>query len=223
MMTAITRRRSPKHGAWLVTLLVAMVGTGACEAAASPEPSAAELPASVSSAVGSFVHQTDGHFGYAILRPADWAPVALGQARGYAAMTAEGERAGLILTVVNLGVLDGQPDGSIAQLDLFRKTPTLQGWTTGIERLWRSIGLTFTRAGSNADAVIYIVDLPDQVQLVAFAVDRGQPLAIDLTGSSAFADVAFLRQAGVLADFETIVASIEAIPRASNNVDPALD
>ena len=64
--------------------------------------------------------------------------------------------------------------------------------------------------------------IEDFLQLAAFAVDKNQPLAIELTAAGAYADLERLKQEGIADDFATIVASAQAIPQDPQNVDPPL-
>jgi hypothetical protein len=107
-----------------------------------------------------------------------------------------------------------------AQLALFEKDSSLEGWTKGIERMWKSNGLGFTLLRTLPQAKVYRVKTPGDanVQLVAFAVEHKQPLAMQLTASGGYADVERLQTEGVLDDFVTMVASVQAIPQDPQNI-----
>ena len=116
------------------------------------------------------------------------------------------------------------PNGLNVPLFLFEKDSSLEGWTTGIEQNWKSNGLEFTLLRTLPQAKIYLVKSPgsSDVQLVAFVVDKNQPLAVELTASGAYADLERLKHDGVVDDFATMLASAQAIPQDPQNVDPPL-
>src|SRR5271157_4803107 len=106
-------------------------------------------PASTSSAlvaaskvVGSLVWQTDGRYGYSMLRPADWLATDLGTGRGYVAPNSADGQLPMSLTAVNYLTLNAAQNDILVQRTIFEKDPSLEGWTAGMERFWPTIGVT---------------------------------------------------------------------------------
>lgn len=180
------------------------------------------------SLVGTLVSQTDGRYGYEMLRPAAWTAVDLGGSagRGYKPSSeTPGDR--LLLQVGNLSDAAklANPDReTTAQWELFHRNPSLAGWTIGIEQMWQAIGIEFTVLETLPNAVIYALPSPDgsQVQLGAYAVDHGQPLVIGLSASGAYGSLDTLRADGLLSAFDAMVKSVQAIDANPSNVLPTL-
>jgi hypothetical protein len=217
-------KRSP------ILLIVSFVLT-ACSGIASlnatSRPAEGLIPTPVSSLVGTFIWQTDGLFGYRVPRPASWESMKPLDGRYYGTPGFQDRTGRLVLRVINLQAYyhsGANVHGVNAQLALFEKDSSLEGWTKGIERIWKSNGLGFTLLRALPEAKVYMVKTAGyaNLELVAFAVDQKQPLAMELTASGVYADMERLQTEGVLDDFATMVASIQAIPQDPQNVSPSL-
>ena len=216
---------------YLAILLIANLVLSAC-AGSAPSNSTVRsggevIPTPASSLIGNFVWQTDGLFGYRMLRPTNWEPVNSVDAREYGTPSFQSAADRIVLRAINLKAYyksATSANGLIAQLALFEQDSSLDGWTKGIEQMWKSDGLESTLLRTLPQARIYSVTSPgsSDVQLVAYAVDQNQPLAISLTASGAYADMDRLQKEGILEDFAMMVASIQAIPQDPQNVDPPL-
>jgi hypothetical protein len=185
------------------------------------------IPTPASSLVGTFIWQTDGPFGYRMLRPANWVSTKPLDGRYYGTPGFQDKTDRIVLRVINLQAYYKSGTGAHgvnAQLLLFEKDSSLEGWTKGIERMWKSNGLGFTLLRTLPQAKVYRVKTPGDanIQLVAFAVDHKQPLAMQLTASGVYADMERLQTEGVLDDFVTMVASVQAIPQDPQNIAPPL-
>ena len=190
------------------------------------------LPTPHSALVSGFVEQTDGLYGYRMLRPANWTPEGGGLpfGRGYLAPGFEGTQVqGIVMTVVNLQVAGeaAEPTGTIGDWVLFGQHPTLQAWTAAIEAGWRRDGWGFTLLRSLPTAKIYALTSlggrPTPVLVLsAYAIAEGQPFLLQLQGSGTYRDLTRLESDGVLDDFATMVASIRAVPPEAQNVAPPL-
>ncbi len=195
-------------------------------------PTTGGLPTPRSDLISSFVEQTDGVFGYRMLRPANWTPEGAGLpvGRGYVAPGFQGTQGqGLVMTVVNLQVAGeaAGPNGMIAQWTLFQQHPALAGWTAAIEHLWTGDGYTFTLLRTLPNAKLYALTAlggrPSPVlEVVAFAIDQDQPLAIELQGSGTYNDLATLEATGIVDDLATMAGSLGAVPPDPQDVHPAL-
>ncbi len=215
----------------MLILLIVDAALSACASAASSSPTIQSgqgvIPTPASSLVGNFVWQTDGVFGYRMLRPANWESTKPFDGRYYGTPGFQDKTDRLMLRVVNLQAYDESgtsATGMIAQLALFEKDSSLDGWTKGIEQMWKSDGLEPTLLRRLPQAKIYSVKTPgySNVQLVAYAVDKNQPLAIELTASGGYANMERLQREGILDDFAMMVASIQAVPQDPQNIDPPL-
>jgi Tol biopolymer transport system component len=233
--------------AWglLALLLVAGLGWSIRHFLPGQEPAGGSagvgIPTPTSPLVKGFIWQTDGSFGYRILRPSNWAPADMGQGRGYVEF--KGAANQLELEVLNYQVAAQNMSGGIlAEYGLFQQEPSFDGWTAGIEQLWQRLGYTFTleetlpaageqpaatggqRTPDQPAAKIYWVWKSgwDGIQLTALVVDQGQPLAVSLIAAGDDADAARLRGEGLLDDFVAIAKSLSAIPYDPANVDPPL-
>ena len=177
--------------------------------------------------LGALVDQSDGRFGYEMLRPAGWAAVEVAEGRGYLdARSPQDARLGLV--VVNLAVAArsvADPQAELPQWEAFRRDPTLDGWTSGIERMWRSDGIDYQTLKQMSTGKVYLTSsrANRELQAVAFVVRSEQPLVVALVGTASHPlfDRSQLSD-GLLDDFMTIVDSVKAIPVDPNNVAPSL-
>jgi hypothetical protein len=181
-------------------------------------------PAVASKIVGSLVWQTDGKYGYAMLRPANWSASDLSTGRGYVAPGTANGQLPMSLTAVNYLVLHPSANETIVERTLFEQNPSLNGWAGAMERVWRSIGGEVTLLRALPEARIYAVTMPDasELSLVALVVDGTQPIAVTLHASGSDADLTQLQQTGVFMDFVTIVESARQVPYDPQNVAPEL-
>lgn len=215
----------------ILILLIANLALSACagttSAISTVQPGEKVMPTPASSLVGSFVWQTDGLFGYRMLRPTNWESTKPYDGRDYGTPGSQDKTDRIMLRTVNLQAYDKSgtsATGMIAQLALFEKDSSLDGWTKGIEQMWKSSGLEPTLLRTLPQAKIYSVTSAgtSDVQLVAYAVDKDQPLAVSLSASGTYADMERLQKEGILGDFAAMVASLQAIPQDPKNVDPPL-
>jgi hypothetical protein len=215
----------------ILIFLIADLVLVACVPAASSTPtlraSEAVVPTPTSLLVESFVWQTDGVFGYRMLRPAKWQPTAPFDGRSYGTPDFQNTADRIILKAINLKAYyksGANANGVIVQLDLFEKDSSLAGWTRGIEQMWKSNGIESILLRTLPQAKIYSVTSPDasDVRFVAYVVDKDQPLAVSLTASGIYADRDRLQKEGVVDDFVTVVTSAQAIPQDPHDVDPPL-
>lgn len=172
-------------------------------------------PVPASGLLDGFTATTDRALGYRMLVPSGWESLHMGTSRGYFPPGSAGKVDRVLLSAVNLGALEraGPDKPVIVGLELFRKTPTLAGWTAAQERLWAETGLDARKERAHPDAIIYSLrPSPDRVQLVAYKVDRGQPLVVALDGYGRYGSVSGLESEGLIRDLETMVASAEALP-----------
>ena len=185
-------------------------------------PGGEDIPKPASALIERFIWQSDGRFGYRMLRPVNWAPVDLGFGRGYTHTDP------LELSALNYQVLQetqGSAEGAIAQWLIFQQNPTLEDWTTGNEKMWQQNGVEFSLEETLPRAKVYWIQVPgwDKIQLSALVVDQDQPMAIDLTAGGVYADADRLRNESILDDFITMVESLSAIPYSPEAVDPPLN
>ncbi len=211
----------------ILFFLIVPWALSACAGPIASNSTLQPIPTPASSLVRSFVWQTDGLCGYRMLRPANWESPEPGDGRDYGSPGFQDKADRIMLRAINLQAYYQSAkslNGLNVTLFLFEKDSSLEGWTMGIEQNWKSNGLEFTLLRTLPQAKIYLVKSPgsSDVQLVAFAVDKNQPLAIELTAAGAYADLERLKQAGIADDFATIVASAQAIPQDPQNADPSL-
>jgi hypothetical protein len=222
----VTRLLSRMRRAVVVAGLLAAVAAGAAAFVISGlnKPSQPSL--------SPFIRQTDGKFGYVMLRPAAWTAV---DGRDIGRVYRDGTNVAdtrVILTVRNIAAshLEGDMDPMI-----FSEHPTLGGWTASWEQSWRHDHVEFVLLQSLPNARIYATRLTgtsmdgDTVQrliLVAYVVDQGQPLKVGLEGSAtggSLPSLAELRANGAIEGFIAMVRSLSAIPVDPGNVSPPLD
>jgi hypothetical protein len=233
-ITQVHGRRLLPQGRWfagavalLAMLVVAFLAVSALRPAATPGNA---IPTPHSSIVSGFVEQTDGLYGYQILRPANWTPLGGGLPDGrlYLAPGFLGaQKQGIGVTVVNLQLAAASlgPNEENAEWLLFQQDPSLAGWTAGIEAMWTRDGSSFTLLRTLPHARIYSLSLAAGspiVVLVAYAIDQGQPLILGLQASGTEADLGRLGAEGIVDDFAAMAGSITAIPENGHNVVPAL-
>ncbi len=192
--------------ALVIVLLATPVGMVAADDGAPPTPS--------SSFIDGFVLEADNVYGYEILRPASWTSIDLGDRRGYLPPDSADQPNRIMLAVTNLETVSDAfagKNGLIANYELFRQEPTLSAWMPKTEALWKRNGVDFSIVGQLPSAIIYAVrPAPDQTHLIAYIVSQGQPLGVVLYGFGTFNDLELLKSTGLLADFETMVASASA-------------
>lgn len=204
----------------VVVILLAGIACGGIDAL--PFIGDTEVPTPASSAIDAFVWQTDGEFGYRMLRPASWRPLDLGDARGYVAPEDTGNGR-MTLTAANLRALAEileNPDVELLSLQQFEQSGSLDGWTDAIEQVWREQNLSFSLEHTSSRAKIYaLTPSPDQVQLIAYVVDDEQPLVLNLVGAGTLEQV---RTTGTFDDVVTMVESVTAIDRDPTAIEPPL-
>lgn len=182
------------------------------------------LPNPESSLITNFVLQTDGVFGYQMLRPANWDAVHLGDARGFLPLGSADQADRVLLRVVNYQTLGSQLDPSTQLLPLiqFQENPSLEGWVAARERGWEGVNIPFQQEQQLPNAVIYSLMPPTgELTLVASIIDREQPLALVLDGFGAYSTKEALIRDGIFQDFITMVESVAATDTMT--VDPPLD
>ena len=221
------RARSLVGAVGVVAVLVAVVLVAVVVRPAIGPGSA--IPTPHSSIVSGFVEQTDGVYGYRMLRPANWTSVGgdFPDGRQYLGPGPANAQQGIVVRVVNLQLPAASlgPASSNALWLIFEQHPTLVGWTAGIENLFKREGSSVTVLRTLPEAKIYSVTNPagaSYVFLAAYAVNHGQPLILTLEASGADADLGRLEAQGIVEDFATMVGSITAIPADPRNVEPAL-
>jgi hypothetical protein len=207
----------------IVAIVVAVATIAFLRSTGGPA-SASGVPVAASKVVGSLVWQTDGRYGYSMLRPNDWSAIDLGTGRGYVAPTSADGQLPMSLTAVNYLTLNAAPNDILIQRTIFEKDPSLEGWTAGMERFWPTIGVTATLARTLPEAKIYALEAPEtgELDLVAFVVDGDQPISVALYAHGSDADLAYLNRTGVMSDFVTIVESVRQVTYDPGNVKPQL-
>jgi hypothetical protein len=201
----------------------------ACAAVNSPTPtllatSTDPIPTPASTRIKQFVWQTDGLCGYRMLRPERWA-AADAECRAYLLPGSKRQTDQLALRVANYQVLaQQQTEGIIAQYELFKQNPSLEGWTKGVEQMWQSNGIESTLEDTLPQAKIYSLPSPgsSDIQVVALTTNQEQPLVVGLNASGEYADLERLRNEHIWDDFVTMVNSLGAIDYDPNNVTPSL-
>jgi len=199
------------------------------------------IPAAKSAEVGSLIWQTDGVYGYQMLRPADWNATDQSGARLFWMPDSAQGTDFVAISVVDAAQAEVAPTESGTPsiiLDLFSKNPTFEGWIAGIEQAMASAGGTVTIVRSFPTGTVTMVrslpaariyltlDAPEgaapMLMLSAYKVDDGMPLVIILLATGAYATLDRLEAAGIVDDFATVVESARAIPLDPGNVAPPL-
>jgi hypothetical protein len=200
-----------------------------------PEPSRGvsgpeAVPAAQSAEVGAFIWQTDGAYGYRILRPADWFMQDLQDLDGsamrpyYGNLTGE-EGNGLSLMVANLHARSYVSSTYFTDLiTQFDADPTLERLAEFIEQTASNDQSRLTRIDASSDAIIYLQryggPTEEPTSLVGIKVVDGHPLLIHLGGDGKYMDLEEFRADPLWDDFLTMVASLQPIPVDPENVSP---
>lgn len=191
----------------------------------TPAPSVDRLVAA-STIVGGFVDQVDGRWGYEALRPEAWRPQSgPGQGRAFVSPAPRGSGGSIILLIHNLANETHAPSTDV-EWELFRRSPTLSGWTSGLERSMASDQVTYTLLAQSSGGKVYVTSRAGKISLNAFVVDGGQPLAMALVASpqlSSLDPLDRLRESGLVNDFVKMAVSLRAIQVDGANVSPPLD
>lgn len=194
-------------------------------------PTGSRLPSPHSALVSSWVEQTDGAYGYRMLRPANWKTTSGdGMQRFYIAPGFQGSQVqGVEVLVTNLKVLGTSmgANGSVAQWGLFQQHPDLAGWTAALEQMMQANEWTYSAIRTLPDARLYAITAmsgkePPTLLVVAYAIAGGEPFSLTLESAGTYRDLATLEQDGVLDDFATMVGSIAPVPADASNVVPAM-
>lgn len=194
-----------------------------------PQYGPGAIPTPHSPLIESFIWQTDGKFGYRMLRPAGWNAVDEDLDRLYLPAGSEGQADRVNLEVLNLKVIADRnvtSSGAIAQWLLFQKAPTLEGWTLGLEQSWPSTGVQFRLEQTLPNAKIYLLKMsssPDSTLLVGAVVSQDQPLLVGMNTYGAYSGEEYVRSSRLLEDFVTMVSSLSVVAPGPNLSDPPLD
>ena len=144
--------------------LVAVAAVVAIRVAPTPD---AASGAPRSSLIVSFVSQTDGVYGYAMLRPTNWTAGSgdFPDGRDYTAPGPFVDQAqGITIHVVNLSLPEAA-QGSSDLWTIFEQHPTLADWTAGIENRSLLGGSTMTLLRTLPEARIYSITNPAVTRL----------------------------------------------------------
>ncbi len=196
-----------------------------------PQRGAAQptLPAAKSAEVGAFVEQTDGAYGYRMLRPAGWVVSEDIEQRAY--LLAPGQDPDLGLRATNLIARASLQPDSGEQDDIaarFAQVPDPADWADSVDEMWgQHYSPPLTKIVEQPNAVIYMqpFDPPSSlgVTIVALKVVDGQPMILTLGASgSVYPDLETLRERGIWDDFLTMLASLQPIPADPANIVPPL-
>lgn len=206
-----------KQWQWFVALL-ACVGVLATCTPVQPKPPAAPVAPTtpeqikiqpVSQAVDRFLWQTDGIYGYRMLRPAAWEASSLGTARGYFPSDATLQTTPLLLTAVNWQALAEIAQVSqqvVVPYQLFQRDPQLADWGAAMEQKWQEADLPYTLLQTLPDAQIYAFIFSETgfIQLAAYVISDGKPFLLQLESRDGVT-LEQLRDRGIFADFITMV------------------
>src|SRR5690606_7238400 len=106
------------------------------------------------------VWQTDGLCGYRMLRPDIWT-ASESECRVYVPPDLQDRNNQVILRVANYQVMSQQQtEGILAQYELFKRDPSLEVWTEGVEQIWESNGLESSLEATLPQAKIYSLRSP---------------------------------------------------------------
>lgn len=213
---------------FLITSILGVFLT-ACGATNPPSPTldtpgTEPIPTPASTLIEQFIWQADGLCGYRILRPEMWT-ASESECRAYVLPDAQDRNNQLMLRVANYQVrAQQQTEGILAQYELFKQNPSLEGWTKSVEQMWERNGIASTLEDTLPQAKIYSLRSPDSsdVQIIALAIDQEQPLVLSLNASGEYADLDRLRNEHLWDDFVAMVNSLSAINYDPGNVTPSL-
>ncbi len=202
-----------------------------------PPRAGAAIPAAHSALVESFAWQTDGAYGYQMLRPRGWTPVDESRTGGWRAFEgpgAAGDAGSISMMAANL---DAGKDVAAGQrgdyaiggtlLQLFERDRTLPGWTAAFEEEAGRGSALLEQLRALPDAKIYMWNLDPaagaaQFMLLGLKVDAGKPLVVVVFAGGSYADVQRLQREGFVDDLATMIESARAIPADAKNVVPWL-
>jgi hypothetical protein len=177
-----------------------------------------------SSFMGKLTWQTDGVYGYRMLRPADWQALNMGGGRGYSSQFLTGDKDFFILIVSNpeISVQGPQQFASMkAANEQYQAHPTLNGWMNGLEQVWKDNGTVYKLELKFSNSRIYSLIISDnQVQLIGYVVDKQGPLVIEMNIFGALANIENLRTLGFVNEFSDIVTGAGSIPSDPKNINP---
>jgi hypothetical protein len=196
------------------------------------------VPAAKSAEVGAFVWQTDGVYGYRMLRPAGWEMAVSGQARHFVGPSVEGETP-ISLNAANLRAIDlrdlaeVEANAIASSLAAFDAAQNIEGWAAAIEqRVFQSYAratLPYERVplppDLAGDAAVYLFKTDGYmnrpvIMPYALKVSDGQPLVVSLYGGTKMDTFDALQASGAWDDFLTILRSLTAVPVDPENVSP---
>lgn len=187
------------------------------------------IPTPTSSLIDQFIWQTDGLYGYRMLRPLKWTSVDTKGNRLYLPPNMTGQKDRLTLEAINLLILAEQTEttnGLNATFYLYQQDPTLEGWTKGLEQSWSNFGMKFTLESTLSNAKVYLLQDPkatDEINIAAYILEYGVPLVVGLQASGIYADIEYLRKEGIMDDLEVMVESMQPIQQDPNDIDPPLN
>jgi hypothetical protein len=184
----------------------------------------AVTPILKSSFMGKLTWQTDGVYGYRMLRPVDWQALNMGGGRGYSSQFLTGYKDFFMLIVSNpeISVQGPQQFASMKTAnEQYQAHPTLKGWMNGLEQVWKDNGVVYKLELKFSNSRIYSLIISDnQVQLIGYVVDKQGPLVIEMNIFGAIANIVNLRTLGFVNEFSDIVTGAGSIPSDPKNINP---
>lgn len=168
-----------------------------------------------------YVLQEDGEYGYQMLVPAGWESMNMGDSRAYMPPGSSASADRVMVLVTNYRSLPSKfPAGTqVVQLELFRKNPTLAGWTGKLEGALRHNGLAMKRERTLAAAVTFsAAPTSSRAQLLTYKVDKEQPLAVGIFGHGKYGNGTALGTSGFADDFARMAGSLKANPDKTSRI-----
>jgi hypothetical protein len=198
-------------------------------AAPAAQPDQTAIPTPASALTERFVWQTDGPYGYRVLRPANWSASDLGTSRLYSQPGLAGKADRFSLEAFNVQVA-GQNAEIAGEMDanwsLFKDGPSLEAWSSAMqEHVWKSLNIKATFEQDIPQGKVYLLQWPNNstvIDVVALIVVDDQPLMLGLQASGAYADVQRLRTEGVWDDFIAMAESMQPVPQDKKEIQPPM-
>jgi hypothetical protein len=160
---------------------------------------------------GDYVVDVNDTYGFEVRRPAGWQGEGIPNMYDYIPdVEALGEERSIRISVLNYETYaEAQGENTIViPYSLYEMTPSLEGWTQAMVNSWESNGADVELLSELPNAKVYHVEQVEQwTNVIGLVEEDGHPMSIGISARNLTLEE--LREMGLLAELEAMIASLE--------------